>query len=344
MASYRLEELAKKTKCQLIGSGTCVISGVADLENASAEEISFLANTRYLPALKLTKAACVVVSADVAREENKNYLISDNPSKTFQELIELFLGEGVPVTHFTGIHETAVIHPTAKVGSNAKIGPHVVIDGEVVLGNNCHIGAGTSIGPNVKIGNDVTIYPNVVIREGCTIGNRVVIQPGAVIGSCGYGFTTDKKGEHSKLNQLGNVVIDDDVEIGANTTIDRARFKSTRIGQGTKVDNLVQIAHGVVIGKHSLIIAQTGIAGSAQIGNHVILAGKVAVNGHITIGDQVVVAACSGISKSILKPGRYAGVPVMELAEHNKNQVLLRNIDKYIDELKTLKEELAKLK
>ncbi|MBS0635505.1 MAG: UDP-3-O-(3-hydroxymyristoyl)glucosamine N-acyltransferase [Verrucomicrobia bacterium] len=342
MTSYSLEELAKRTGCQLVGNPKHCITGVADLESATPDDASFLTNPRYQGAMQRSHAGVVVVMEGTELPENKNFLLSRHPDATFQELIELYRTNRAPRSYFTGIHPTAVIHPTAKIGDGVTICPHVVIDGQAVIGNNSFIGAGTSIGADVTIGEECVLYQNVTIREGCTLGARVCIQPGAVIGSCGFGFTQDKQGRHSKLNQVGNCIIDDDVEIGANSTIDRARFKATRIGQGTKIDNLVQIAHGVVIGKHSLIIAQTGIAGSTQIGNHVILAGQVAVNGHIEIGDQVVVAARSGVSKSIKKPGRYAGVPVMELSEHNKNQVLLRNIDKLVEEVKQLKQELNK--
>lgn len=337
MSSYSLEELANKTNCQLVGDPKHCISGVADLESATPQDASFLTNPRYHGAMQRTHAGVVVIQDGIERPAGKNYLISPNPDSTFQQLIELYRTNRAPRTYFTGIHPTAVIHPTAKLGENVTICPHVVIDGGVQIGSGTFIGAGSTIGADVCIGCDAVIYQQVTIREGCSLGDRAVIQPGAVIGSCGFGFTTDRMGVHSKLNQVGTVSIDNDVEIGANTTIDRARFKATRIGCGTKIDNLVQLAHGVVIGKHSLIIAQTGIAGSSQIGNHVILAGQVAVNGHITIGDQVVIAACSGVTKSIKKPGRYAGYPAMELGDYNKNQVLLRNIAKFVQDLQALK-------
>lgn len=330
MPSYSLRELATKTNCRLIGDPDHMIHGIADLESAGHDDASFLTNPRYHGAMLRSHAGVVVIQEGVELPPNKNFLISNQADAAFQQLIELYRTNRAPKTYFEGIHPTACIHPRAKIGANVTICPYVVVDGGAVIGDNSFIGAGTTIGADVEIGENATIYQQVTIREGSKLGSNVVIQPGAVIGSCGFGFTTDRQGHHTKLNQVGNVIIENDVEIGANTTIDRARFKATKIGQGTKIDNLVQIAHGVVIGKHSLIIAQVGIAGSASIGNHVILAGKVAVNGHIEIGDQVVVAACSGVSKSLKKPGRYAGVPVMELSEYNKNQVYLRNIEKYM--------------
>ncbi len=342
MASYSLEELAKRTNCQLVGNSKHCITGVADLESATLEDASFLSNPRYHGAMQRTRAGVVVIKDGVDLPENKNFLISQNPDATFQELIELYRINRAPKSYFTGIHPSAIIHPTAKIGDNATICPNVVVDGGVTIGKNSFIGAGTTIGADVAIGDDCVLYQQVTIREGCSIGSRVVVQPGAVIGSCGFGFTTDNLGRHTKLNQVGTVCISDDVEIGANAAIDRARFKATCIGQGTKIDNLVQIAHGVVIGNHCLIIAQTGIAGSATLGNHVILAGKVAVNGHITITDQVIVAAMAGVTKSIKKSGRYAGYPATELTVYNKNQVLLRNIDTLVKEMRTFKAILNK--
>ncbi|MCE5293265.1 MAG: UDP-3-O-(3-hydroxymyristoyl)glucosamine N-acyltransferase [Chlamydiales bacterium] len=341
MNSYSLEELAKRTNCQLVGDPSHCITGVADLESATPTDASFLTNPRYHGAMQRSHAGVVVIAEGISRPDNKNYLISSSPDSAFQQLIELFRTNRAPNTYFEGIHPTAVIHPTAKVEPGCTICPYVVIDGGVVIGKNTFIGQGSSIGADVIVGEECVIYQHVTIREGCTLGSRVVIQPGAVIGSCGFGFTTDAKGQHSKLNQVGTCIIEDDVEIGANSTIDRARFKATRIGKGTKIDNLVQIAHGVVIGNHCLIIAQTGIAGSATLGNHVILAGRVAVNGHITLGNQIVVAALSGVTKSLKKPGRYAGNPAIELSEHNKNQVHLRNIESLIQEVKDLKQKLS---
>ncbi len=339
--SYTLRELAEKTATVLEGAPDVRITGVADLESATADTASFLANPRYAQQMFRSAAGVIVVTKETERPSGKNYLLSEHPSRTFQQLIELFSVQLPPLCGFQGVHQSAVIHPTAFLGEEVTVAPQAVIDAQASIGAGSFIGSGSYIGPGVVIGKACIIHPHVVIREGCILGDRVVIQPGAVIGSCGFGFTTDKSGMHTKLNQVGNVVIENDVEIGANTTIDRARFQSTRIGEGTKIDNLVQIAHGVVVGKHSLLIAQTGIAGSTQVGNHVILAGQVAVNGHIKIGDRVVVGACSGVSKSLPRPGRYAGFPVMPLAEHNRTSVMLRNIASYVKQLRALQQAMT---
>lgn len=341
MPAYSLAFLATKTQSELIGDADVTITGVSDLESATSSDVSFLANPRYMSQMVASSAGCIIIGKDAERPDGKNYLLSDNPSYAFQMLIELYHQDIAPRSGFTGVHPTAVVHPEAVIEDAVTICPHAVIDAKAHIHTGAFIGSNSYIGPHVIVGEHSVIHPNVVIREGCSIGKNVIIQPGAVIGSCGYGYTQDKFGRHTKLNQVGTVQIEDHVEIGANTTIDRARFKATCVGEGTKVDNLVQIAHGVCIGKHSLIIAQTGIAGSATIGNHVILAGKVAVNGHITIADQVVVAACSGVSKSIDSPGRYAGVPVLPLAKHNKMQVALRSIESIVLELKKIKEKIG---
>ncbi len=223
-----------------------------------------------------------------------------------------------------------------------SVGPHAVLDEGVKIGAGTFIGAGTYIGPDTTIGHSCLIHPRVVIRESCQIGNRVIIQPGVVIGSCGFGYTTDKQGKHVKLNQVGNVKIEDDVEIGANTTVDRSRFKSTQIGQGTKIDNLVQLGHGATLGEHNIIVAQTGIAGSTSTGRYVVLAGHVAVAGHLHLSDGVTVAGKSGVTKS-LSPGKYGGNPAIPLVEYNRKEVYLRNIEQYINQLKDLAKRLEKL-
>jgi UDP-3-O-[3-hydroxymyristoyl] glucosamine N-acyltransferase len=195
----------------------------------------------------------------------------------------------------------------------------------------------------VSVGSGCLFYPHVIIREKCTIGNRVILQPGAVIGSCGFGFTTDALGKHTKLDQLGTVIIEDDVEVGANTTIDRARFKSTIIAKGTKIDNLVQIGHNVHIGPDNIIVSQTGIAGSTKTGKNNVFGGQTGIVGHLEIADYVMIATRGGVSKSILKAGKYAGSPVMGLSEYNRQQVYLRKIETYIEQIETLETRLQKL-
>ena len=212
-----------------------------------------------------------------------------------------------------------------------------------MIGNNTVIGSHAIISAGVKIGKECHIHPHVTIREGSELGDRVVIQPGAVIGSCGFGYSTDAQGKHQKQEQMGIVVLEDDVEIGANTTIDRARFKETRICRGTKVDNLVQIAHNVVLGAHNLIVSQTGISGSVKTGKYVVMAGQTGTVGHIEVADGAMFAARSGIKKSIKVSGKYGGNPAIPLAEHQRDQVYLKNIQKMAAKLRELEAQVRAL-
>ncbi len=346
---FTLAELAKLTEARLVGNPEHRISNVSDLESASAEDASFFNKvpygqvSRYEKALQQSEAGVIFVPPDTSLEEGRNYLLHENPSRAFQTVLEALKGKEPFLTAFTGIHPSAVIHSLAKIGKDVSIGPCAVIDAHVTIGERTRIGANCSIGPQVAIGTDCLLHSHVTIREQCSVGNRVILQPGVVIGSCGFGFTTDAKGNHQKLNQVGSVTIEDDVEIGANTTIDRSRFKTTRIGRGTKIDNLVQIGHGAIIGPHNLIVAQTGIAGSAETGRYVVMAGQCGINGHIKIADGVILSARTGASKSITKAGKYGGIPAMPLEEHNRLSVHLRNVAKYAERIRELEKRLAHL-
>ena len=219
-----LQELGELTQSTPVGDLSYGISGVDELESAGPEDASFLANPRYRPLLEKTRAGVICIDPSVPRIEGKNYLLTSQPSAAFQQLILLFLGSPLS-SGFTGIHPSAAIHPTAQIGVERHSGPNAVIDQRVKIGDHTTIGSGAIIGPAVEIGTHCLLHPLVTVRERCRIGNRVIIQSGAVIGSCGFGYTTDAQGRHIKQEQLGIVILEDDVEIGANTTIDRARFK-----------------------------------------------------------------------------------------------------------------------
>lgn len=341
--TFTLSQLAHLTGSRPFGEGPYEVSNVADLDSATPQDVSFLSNPRYEQAMERSRAGIVFIAPGVTPCNGRNFLIAENPSLAFQKVVDLFYDPLATHSGFHGIHPSAVIHESVRLGKNVTIAPCAVIDRDVTIGDDTIIGAGCSIGPQTQIGNCCLLHPRVVIRELCLIGNRVIIQPGAVIGSCGFGYVTDKQGRHIKLNQAGNVVIQDDVEIGACTTIDRARFKSTIIKRGTKIDNLVQIAHGVVVGEDNMIISQSGIAGSTETGRHVILAGQTAIAGHIKLADGVIVSARSGVSKSLTKAGKYGGAPAYDMEEHNRNTVYLRNIEKYVNRIKELEKRLAAL-
>ncbi len=341
MAQFSLKQLAHTLRAEIIGDPDLLIKGVADLETASQGQISFLANRRYLDAMQKTKASCVIVDGQSPRPEGRAYLVAANPSTAFQEVLTLFFGKR-EATGFTGIQ--GFIHPEASIGTDVQIGPGSVVDKGVRIGARTRIGPNVVLGAHVTIGEDCIIHAGVVIREYCTLGNRVIIQPNTVIGSCGFGYATDEKGTHTKLEQYGSVVIEDDVEIGALTAIDRGRFTETRICTGSKIDNLVQIAHAVQVGPHNLIISQTGIAGSTKTGRNVVMAGQSAAIGHLTIADGVIIAARGAASKSITEPGsRWAGAPAEPLADHNRRSVHLRNIEKTVKRLTELEKRVTEL-
>jgi len=342
--AFSLGELSELTETELVGDPDLEISSVDNLESASEKDASFLANPKYNEAMKQSKAGVICIDRKTALVKGKNFLISDNPSRTFQLIAEKIIASTHQTSGFKGIHPTAVVHESAKIGKDVMIGPHAVIDAYTEVGDGSQIYPNVYVGVGAKIGQNCTLYSNSTVRERCILGNRVILQPGAVIGSCGYGYTTDPKtGRHTKLEQLGNVVLEDDVEIGANTTIDRARFKETLIRKGTKLDNLVQVAHNVELGENNIIVSQTGIAGSSKLGNNVFLGGQAGVVGHVSITDNVKVATRGGVSKSITESGIYGGGPVSPMPEFNKRQVLLRKIGVFVKDLANLKKRVDKL-
>lgn len=351
MHGISLFDLAKKLNGAVLGNGDCVIFGVETLENASIRDLSFLSKEgyqRYLPLLRRTEAGCVLVDKAKkceleALNLKANLLFVDNPSEAFQKGLELFC-KASPATSFSGIHPTSVIHPEAALSKGVSIGPYAVIEAGASIGKDTQVLAHSYIGPNAKIGENCLLFSHSVVREGCILHNRIILQPGCVIGSCGFGYLTSEKGEHTKLSQLGIVVLEDDVEIGANTTIDRARFQETRIKKGTKIDNLCQIAHNVSIGEGNLIVSQTGIAGSTTTGAFCVFAGQSASVGHLKIAPKTTLAARGAFSKSIEEPGGiYNGAPAIPIKEHNRIKAHLRRLDGYVKRIGELEHKIKAL-
>src|SRR5216117_997588 len=270
--TFTLQQLATTSGGELVGDPSLQIMGAASLGDATPGEISFFANRKYVALLRKTRASAVFVPADFAEAITPAQIRVANPTKAFEQVVFKFAPKAIAFT--PGIHPTAVVDPSAQIGKCVSIQPHAVIESGARIGDDTIIGAGSYIGHETVIGRGSLIYPRVTIRERSRIGSRVIIHSGAVIGADGFGFEM-VDGRHEKIQQLGIVQIDDDVEIGANTTIDRARFGRTWIRQGVKIDNLVQIAHNVVIGKDSVIAAQTGISGSTRVGEYVQMAGQV---------------------------------------------------------------------
>lgn len=296
--------------------------GPHPLAEATSGEITFFANPKYGIHLRKTRASAAFVPLDFSDSIPAAQIRVTNPTKAFEEVVLRLAPEAIRFS--PGIHPTAVIAPSAKLGERVSIQPYAVIEAGAVVGAGSVIGANTYIGHETTIGSECMIYPHVTIRERTRIGSRIIIHSGAVIGADGFGFEF-VDGRHEKSLQLGNVQIDDDVEIGANTTIDRARFGRTWIQEGVKIDNLVQVAHNVVIGQHSVIAAQTGIAGSVRVGEYVTMAGQVGVVDHVEIGDQTVVGAKCTVTKSI-SGGAWWAIPAVPLAEAKRQTAWIHRL------------------
>ena len=331
-----LKEIAKLVGGRVVGDGDVLITGASGIREAGEGDITFLANPKYSSLMDKTHASSIVTSTD-AQKTNKPIILTDNPSLAFVKIISMFTPE--EVGHPKAIDFTTVMGKNVTLGRDVAIGAYSVIGDNVVIGDNAIIYAGCYIGHHTKIGANTLIYPHVSIRERINIGSRVIIHSGTVIGSDGFGFATIK-GAHHKIPQVGTVEIGDDVEIGANVTIDRARFDKTVIGRGTKIDNLVQIAHNVVIGENSLIVAQVGISGSTIIGNNVTLGGQAGLVGHINIGDNAIVTAQSGVAKSIPADTMVSGYPARPYMTTQRVNASLQNLPKLFDLVKELKRKI----
>jgi UDP-3-O-[3-hydroxymyristoyl] glucosamine N-acyltransferase len=332
-----LQEIAKLSGGELNGDPACVINGAASLDEAVEGEIAFFNNPKYMPRLRKTRASAVFVPSDFSETIPAAQIRVSDPSKAFEQVVLKLAPK--PIAFAPGIHPTAVVDPGAKIGERVSIRPHAVIEAGVTIGDETVIGAGTYVGHESTIGQSCLVYPNVTIRERTKIGSRVIIHGGAVIGADGFGFEF-KEGRQRKIPQLGIVQIDDQVEIGANTTIDRARFGRTWIQEGVKIDNLVQIAHNVVVGKHSVIAAQTGISGSVRVGERVSMAGQVGIVGHATIGDGTMIVAQSGVSKNI-PGGVWFGYPAVPLEEARRQIAWIHRLGKLFDRVKALEKKLG---
>jgi UDP-3-O-[3-hydroxymyristoyl] glucosamine N-acyltransferase len=284
------------------------ITGMNGIENAGASEITFVANPRYAAAARKTKAASVIVAGDFPAIPAATLRVED-PYLSFARALELF---HLPIRYAPGIHPAAIVHSTAKVGAGAHIGPYVVIDENVEIGANAVLLAHVVIYRGVKIGDDFFGHSHVVIREGCRIGNNVLLHNGVVIGSDGFGFAKTPNGHWHKIPQPAAVVIEDDVEVQANSCIDRASVGETRIGRGVKIDNLVQVGHGSEVGEDALLCSQVGLGGSTEIGNRVILTGQVGVVGHCKVGEAAIVTPQSGVANDVPAGALVSGAPAVD--------------------------------
>ena len=322
---------------KLLGDPAQQITGAASLVEATDGEVSFFNNPKYAAQLRKTRASAVFVPSDFSEQIAAAQIRVSNPAKAFEQVVLKLAPK--PIEFAPGIHPSAIVDPSVRLGTRVSIQPHAVIETGATIGDFTVIGAGSYIGHETIVGANCIIYPHVTIRERTRIGARVVIHSGAIIGADGFGFEP-AEGRYEKVPQVGIVQIDDDVEIGANTTIDRARFGRTWIQEGAKIDNLVQVAHNVVIGKHTVIAAQTGIAGSVHIGQRVLIGGQAGIIGHIEVGDNTAIGAQSGISKNI-SGGAWWASPAVPLAEAKQQIAWVRRLGKLFARVKEIEKKLG---
>lgn len=338
--SLSLSELADRIDGTIIrGEASSLFTGMASLDAAESSDISFLGNEKYVPQFLATQAGAVIVPKGHDFPDGSPALIAvENPTLAFSAVVSHFAAQGIIFE--PGIHPSAFVSPSAKIDpEKSSVGPGACILDGAVIGDGTTISANAVIQHDAVVGSDCQIGSNVTVRERCVLGDRVIIQPGATIGSDGYGYEL-VDGRHVKIDQVGIVEIGDDVEIGANSTVDRARFGKTIIGEGTKIDNLVQIGHNVVIGKHCLIVSQVGIAGSATVEDYVTIAAQSGVAGHITIGAKSILASRAGATTSLEGGAVYSGKPAIPMKEDTKIQAHVRRLPKMLDRIKALEKRL----
>ncbi len=341
--SYTAQEIAEIVSGEIIGDPSRTVNGVASIKDASAEQVSFIGNRKYRSQLDTARAGVILICQDLAKEElrDRTFIVCGNVDFAFSSVIALF-APPAPV-YAPGVHPSAVVADDAILGAGVHVGANAVIASRAVIGDGTVIGAGCYVGEDVKIGSKTMLNPNVTVLHRCEIGHGTIIHSGVVIGADGFGFVPGPKGL-VKVPQTGIVRIGSDVEIGANTTIDRARFGVTWIKDNVKIDDQVMVAHNVVVGESSILVAQCGIAGSAEIGRGVIIAAKAGINGHITIGDGCQIAGTSGVVKSLEAGSIAVGTPAESQREFMARVALPRKVEKLTAKLEALEKELAELK
>jgi len=335
----KLREIADRLQIQLDGDGAIEITGVNTLERAGPSEMSFLANRKYTALLKTTRAGAVLLARDFGPVALPT-LRCDDPYLSFAKALEIFYQPPLPDA---GVHSTVVIHPSAKIGPQASIGPYAVIGPEVEIGARAVLHSHVVIYRGAKIGDDFCAHSHAVVREFCQIGNRVILQNGVVIGADGFGFAKQRDGSHYKIVQSGIAVIEDDVEVQAQSAVDRATVGETRVRKGAKLDNLVQVGHASVVGENAILCAQVGLAGSSHLGKNVLLAGQVGVAGHLSLGDNVVATAQSGIPGDVPADTRVSGYPAIENKRWLKCAAIFNQLPELYETLRTLKSKVMEL-
>ena len=337
----KLSELARRIDGVFAGDGTVDVHGVAGIREAGSGEVSFIANPRYASEAAVTKASAVIVAEDWGADCPATLIRVKNPDEAFAKATAIFYISAPPPS--PGVHPSAVVAQDVELGQGVSVGPFCVIESGVKIGAGTVISAQCYIGFRSVIGEKSFLYPQVSLREFVKIGSRSIIHNGTVIGSDGFGYSVDSEGVRTKIPQVGIVEVGDDVEIGANVTIDRARFGKTKIGNGVKIDNLVQIAHNVTIGDHAVIVSQVGIAGSTSIGSKTILAGQAGIAGHLCIGSGVIIGPGSGVSKDIPDGMHVLGAPAMPVDKMKRMHANIMLLPKMKERMAALDARIRKL-
>lgn len=343
--SMKLSDIARKLDCRLEGPGEASIDGISGIEHAEPGQITFLANRRYFPLLKTTRASAVLVEEGIHIERDAAMpvlaaLRTANPYLAFAHAIELFYQ---PPRYEPGFHPTALIAKSARIGTGAHIGPYCVVGEDVQIGQNAVLHSFVNIYQGVQVGDDFFAHSHAVVREFCRIGNRVILQNGAIIGGDGLGFAKQKDGTWYKMQQSGPAVLEDDVEVQANACVDRATVGETRIGRGTKLDDLVIVGHASRVGANTMLCGQVGLAGSTKVGDGCILAGQVGTAGHLSIGDGSVVTAKSGVPNDIPPRSMFSGYPAVDNRQWLKTVAALNRLPELQKRVRELEAELERL-
>jgi UDP-3-O-[3-hydroxymyristoyl] glucosamine N-acyltransferase len=345
MPSLTLSDIAEMLHVPApAGHAQTAVSGMATLAEAGPGDLSFLGSDAYLKQFAATKAAAVIVQRRVKLPRDgvrTPVFVVDDADLAVARVLERF-APPVPRPP-VGRHHTAFVAPSALVGEGARVGMNVFVGDGCRIGRNVVLHPGVYVGADVTLGDDVELHPNVVLRERCTVGHRVIIHAGSIIGTDGFGYRWDGT-RHQKVPQIGTVIIEDDVEIGSCVCIDRAKFSATRVGRGTKIDNLVQIGHNVVIGPHCIIVGQAGLAGSVTLGAGVVLGGQSALRDHITMGDGSMVAACSGVAEDVDPKMIVSGLPALPHRQSLREQAALRRLPDLVTQVRKLQEQIDALK
>ncbi len=338
MKTQTLEQLAEHVSGKVIGDPNVVIESVSTLQNAGVGQITFLSNIKYLNALKDTSASAVIVAEEC--ESSTNLIVAKDPYFALQQIVVLIHGhrENKPV----GISPKSNISEDATLGDGCNVCDFVTISDNVRIGKNCYFYPGVFIGQNTTIGDDCIFYPNAVVFDDCVIGDRVIVQSNASVGEDGFGFATHN-GEHHKIPQIGRAILEDDSEIGANSSIERGTLDDTVIGKGTKIGDSVVIGHGTNVGPHCLLVPQVGVAGSTEIGHHCVFGGQVGISGHLKIGDMVQIGAQAGVMSNLESGKKYLGSPAIEANKAKRSVLMIPYLPELKKRIKALERKLEKL-